>query len=246
MPPAPSWRLSLVVPLVVGLAATGIFLIAASEPSSGQPVVAPPVLTTSTTRAPTATSSATGPTTTITTSAPTTTTAPPAPPSTKATAPPRPPNPAKPVPTAGPSAASAGASQLDQVESIADTSGWDWRKVHVHFRIGFYPEDCCHWGVYDPQDHKTIWIGPTAFDNPARLRYVVLHELAHAWQWHSHRLKKLSADMAPWGYKDVDALEAGADCIATLWGADAAIGHYWTCPSAAQDLMSRRLAGQWQ
>jgi hypothetical protein len=132
------------------------------------------------------------------------------------------------------------------VESIADTSGWDWRKVHVHFRIGFYPADCCHWGVYDAYDHKTIWIGPTAFGDATRLRYVVLHELAHAWQWHTHRLKKLSADMAPWGYQDVDALEAGADCIATQWGADRASGHYWTCPPAAQDLMARRLAGQWK
>jgi hypothetical protein len=26
---------------------------------------------------------------------------------------------------------------------------------------------------------------------------------------------------------------------------DAASGHYWTCPPAAQELMARRLAGQW-
>jgi hypothetical protein len=132
------------------------------------------------------------------------------------------------------------------VESLADSSGWDWRKVHVHFRIGFDPAACCHWGVYDPQDHKTIWIGPTAFGDATRLRYVVLHELAHAWQWHTHRLKKLSADMAPWGYADLDALEAGADCIATVWGADVNAGHYWTCPPPAQSLMTQRLAGQWK
>jgi hypothetical protein len=132
------------------------------------------------------------------------------------------------------------------VESLADSSGWDWRKVYVQFRIGFAPTACCHWGVYDPNDHKTIWIGPTAFGDATRLRYVVLHELAHAWQWHTHRLKKLSADMAPWGYNDVDALEAGADCIATDWGADAATGHYWTCPPDARALMARRLAGQWK
>ena len=233
------------VALVVVLGATGVSLIAASQPSSGQPIAAPPDLTTTTTtQTPTTTSPAAVPTTTITVSPPTTTSAPKAPPSTNTTGPPRPRPPAKPVPTTAP-AASAGGSQLDQVESIADRSGWDWRKVHVHFQIGFDPADCCHWGVYDPQDHKTIWIGPTAFDNADRLRYVVLHELAHAWQWHSHRLKKLSADMAPWGYQDLDALEAGADCIATQWGADAAISHYWTCPPAAQDLMSRRLAGQW-
>jgi hypothetical protein len=52
--------------------------------------------------------------------------------------------------------------------------------------------------------------------------------------------------MAPWGYQDIDALEAGADCIATQWGLDAASGHYWTCPPDAQALMSRRLSGQWK
>ena len=138
------------------------------------------------------------------------------------------------------------AAQLQQVQAIADTSGWDWRKVYVNFRIGFDPAACCHWGVYDPTDHKTIWIGPTAFDDPARLRYVVLHELAHAWQWRSHRLTKLEADMAPWGYGGIDALEAGADCIATDWGADVALGHYWACPSAAQALMASRLSGRWK
>jgi hypothetical protein len=52
--------------------------------------------------------------------------------------------------------------------------------------------------------------------------------------------------MAPWGYQDVAALEAGADCIATQWGADLASGHYWACPPDAQALMARRLAGQWK
>ena len=163
------------------------------------------------------------------------------------------PNPAPPAPPAArpapaPTSSTSGdpAAQLRQVQAIADTSGWGWRQVHVNFRIGFDPAACCHWGVYDPSDHKTIWIGPTAFDDPARLRYVVLHELAHAWQWHSHRLTKLEGDMAPWGYSGLDALEAGADCIATDWGADVALGHYWACPSAAQALMAGRLAGQWK
>jgi hypothetical protein len=30
-----------------------------------------------------------------------------------------------------------------------------------------------------------VWIGPTAFGNLTRLRYVVLHELGHAWQYHT-------------------------------------------------------------
>ncbi|HEY4408979.1 MAG TPA: hypothetical protein VGO87_03805, partial [Acidimicrobiia bacterium] len=147
-----------------------------------------------------------------------------------------------------PAAAAApdGAAQLRQVQAIADSSGWDWRSVHVHFTIGFDPAACCHWGVYDPADHKTIWIGPTAFGDDTRLRYVVLHELGHAWQWHTHRLKKLEADMAPWGYGDIDALEAGADCIAADWGASVAMGHYWACPPDARALMAQRLAGQWK
>ena len=156
---------------------------------------------------------------------------------------PRPPAPPAPAPRPAPQDSAA---QLRQVQAIADTSGWDWRAVHVNFRIGFDPEACCHWGVYDQADHKTIWIGPTAFGDDSRLRYVVLHELGHAWQWHSHRLKKLEADMAPWGYADLDALEAGADCIAADWGASPALGHYWVCPPDALALMGRRLAGQWK
>jgi len=161
-------------------------------------------------------------------------------------APPPAPPPARPAPAPTSSTSADPAAQLRQVQAIADTSGWAWRQVHVNFRIGFDPAACCHWGVYDPSDHKTIWIGPTAFDDPARLRYVVLHELAHAWQWHSHRLTRLEGDMAPWGYSGLDALEAGADCIATDWGADVALGHYWSCPPAAQALMGSRLAGQWK
>jgi len=201
-------------------------------------------------------------TTTSATTASTTTTAPspappPAPTPTTAAATPAQPPPAPKVVAAAPNpprppapprlaaAAPAPVNPLDEVQSIADSSGWNWRKVHVQFRIGFDPADCCHWGIYDPTDHKTIWIGPTAFDDPVRLRYVVLHELAHAWQWHSHRLNLLEADMAPWGYSGMDALEAGADCVATVWGANASSGHYWTCPPPAQAVVARRLAGDW-
>jgi hypothetical protein len=247
-------RLSVVAGVAVVLAATGVSLIVVPQRSSGEPIaaaVARAETTTSTgTEVPTTTTSTSTTTTTATATAPapnpTPTSAPAAPAATKPTSPQRARPPAKPVPTTAPrSAAADTGSQLDQVERIADTSGWDWRKVHVHFKIGFYPADCCHWGVYDQYDHKTIWIGPTAFGDAARIRYVVFHELAHAWQWHSHRLKKLQADMAPWGYQDVAALEAGADCIASQWGADLASGHYWACPPDAQALMARRLAGQW-
>jgi hypothetical protein len=246
-------RLTVVFGVAVVLAATGVSLIVVPQSSSGEPIAAAvgptPTTTSTTAEVPTTTTTAAS-TSTTTAAVPAPTpppTAPQPPPVTKPTSPPPARPPAKPVPTTmRRSAAANDGSQLDQVERIADTSGWDWRKVHVHFKIGFYPADCCHWGVYDQYDHKTIWIGPTAFGDAARIRYVVLHELAHAWQWHSHRLTKLQADMAPWGYQDVAALEAGADCIATQWGADLASGHYWACASDAQALMARRLAGQWK
>jgi hypothetical protein len=204
-----------------------------SPATTSGPAAAGPVTTAGSTPAP---ALPTGPAASPLRPAPTATTAPR----------PRAPAATAPAPPATRPAAADPAAQLRQVQAIADTSGWDWRKVHVNFTIGFDPAACCHWGVYDPADHKTIWIGPTAFDDPARLRYVVLHELAHAWQWHSHRLTKLEADMAPWGYSGLDALEAGADCIATDWGADVALGHYWACPPPAQALMATRLSGQWK
>ena len=246
-------RLTMMAAVLVVMAAAGVSLIVGPQRSSGAPLAAPAVPPAITVPAAPAGPVGSAPTTTTAAEPSTTTTAaaatapapaPVAPTTTTGAPRPRPPAPPAPPPTR--SAAAVTGDQLGQVQAIADTSGWDWRKVHVQFRIGFDPAACCHWGVYDPNDHKTIWIGPTAFDDATRLRYVVLHELAHAWQWHSHRLKKLSADMAPWGYSDLDALEAGADCIATLWGADVHMGHYWTCPPDAQAVMARRLAGQWK
>ena len=254
----PRPRLTIVAAGLVVMAAAGVSLVIGAQRSSGAPIAAATApATAGPAVAPTDPATAVAHPATDTTTAATTAPAPvaataagtaapaparAAPPTTATTAArPRPPAPPVPPPTR---AAAATGTQLQQVEGVADSSGWDWRKFHVQFRIGFDPAACCHWGVYDPQDHKTIWIGPTAFDDAARLRYVVLHELAHAWQWHSHRLNRLEADMAPWGYSDLDALEAGADCIATDWGADVRLGHYWSCPPDAQALMARRLSGQ--
>jgi hypothetical protein len=135
--------------------------------------------------------------------------------------------------------------RLQRVEAIADSSHWDWRRAGVVIHSGFHPQDCCHWGIFDSRD-SSIWIGPDAFADPARLRYTVLHELGHAWQWHSGRLDRLSADMAPWGHrKMVAGLEAGADCLSVAWGASPRAGHYWACPPGATDLVARRLGGDW-
>ena len=130
------------------------------------------------------------------------------------------------------------------MEAIADSSGWDWRAAGVRFSLGFYPADCCHWGVYESAK-SVISIGPTAFEDQTRLRYVVLHELAHAWQYRQNRFAQFITDYTAWGFTTIgSALEAGADCLANVWGA--AGGHYWTCPAAARALAARRFSGDWR
>jgi hypothetical protein len=131
-----------------------------------------------------------------------------------------------------------------QVEAIADSTGWNWRAAGVRFKMSYYPTDCCHWGVYEAAT-SIIWVGPTAFGDPNRLRYVVLHELAHGWQYRQNRFAQFISDYATWGFNTIGpALEAGADCVAALWGAGR--GHYWSCPPAALALAQRRLGGDWR
>ncbi|HEY3239059.1 MAG TPA: hypothetical protein VGL92_05805 [Acidimicrobiia bacterium] len=140
-------------------------------------------------------------------------------------------------------AAAAGPSRQEQIEAIADGSGWNWRGAGLRLTVGYFVGDCCHWGIYESQ-RRTVWVGPSAFGNPVRLRYVVLHELAHAWQYATGRFSELIADYQPWGRSTPsEALEAGGDCIATLWGATD--HHYWVCPAAALQTAARRLAGDW-
>jgi hypothetical protein len=135
-----------------------------------------------------------------------------------------------------------GPSRLQQVQAIADSSGWDWRSAGATFVIGFHPAACCHWGVYDPARARS-YIGPTAFATPEVLRYVVLHETAHAWQFRAKAPQPLMGDYARWGYRGVPGLEAGADCIARRWGAARNLGHYWHCPDGALAVAARELAG---
>jgi hypothetical protein len=204
-------------------------------PVPPRPAALPGPDTTTTTAPPeTTTSTAPPPVETTTTTAP----AAPAAPSTNAPLqPPAAPPPAKPpVVSSGPQAQA-------EVEAIADSSGWAWRAAGVRFNLGFYPTDCCHWGVYESAT-SIIWIGPTAFEDPTRLRYVVLHELAHAWQYRQNRFAQFITDYTPWGFTTIGpALEAGADCLANVWGATG--GHYWACPAAARALAARRFAGDW-
>lgn len=168
----------------------------------------------------------------------TTTTAPPAPPVTSTTVPPAPDPPTR------PRAAASGPEVQAQVEAIADSTGWNWRDAGLRFRVGFYPGACCHWGVYEAAT-SIIWIGPTAFADPNRLRYVVLHELAHGWQYRQNRFAEIISDYSTWGFATIGpALEAGADCLANVWGA--AGSHYWRCTPDARALASRRLSGDWR
>ena len=152
--------------------------------------------------------------------------------------------PPPPPPPARPRVVSTGPQAQARVEAIADSPGWDWRVAGVRFSLGFYPADCCHWGVYESAK-SVIWIGPTAFEDQTRLRYVVLHELAHAWQYRQNRFAEFITDYTAWGFTTIgSALEAGADCLANVWGA--AGGHYWTCPAAARALAARRFSGDWR
>jgi hypothetical protein len=133
--------------------------------------------------------------------------------------------------------------RVAQVVAILDSAGWDWRAAGVTVRLGDHPEDPGHWGVYDSRTRE-VWVGSGAFAGRALLRYVVLHEAAHGWQYTSGRFSTLYADMAPFGHAPGrPALEAGADCVASLWGATTS--HYWKCPAAARSVMARRLAGDW-
>ena len=186
---------------------------------------------TTTTTLPVETTSTTAPPPEITTT--TTAPAPPPPPIPPTTVP----KPAAPkVPTSGPEAQA-------RVEAIADSSGWNWRAAGVRFNLAFHPTGR-NWGVYE-RDTGIIWIGPTAFADENRLRYVVLHELGHGWQYHQNRFADFITDYARWGFTTIGpALEAGADCVAALWGATGR-GHYWSCPAAALALTKRRLGGDW-
>lgn len=179
----------------------------------------------------------------------TTTTAPPPIETTTTTAPapappPAPPVTARPNPQTAPARSRSGPEAQAQVEGIADSTGWNWRAAGVRFTMGYYPGECCPWGVYEAAK-SVIWIGAGAFADQNRLRYVVLHELGHAWQYRQDRFREFIADYTAWGFGSIGpALEASADCIAVVWGA--LRGHYWNCPADAKALALRRLHGDWR
>jgi hypothetical protein len=104
----------------------------------------------------------------------------------------------------------------------------------VHY--GWNPLDtCCHAGGYNP-DPNDVWVGPSAFDSPARLTYVAAHELAHSVHLKTDRGSALTAAVA--GAPVVragswDVSEKVADGVAwVLYPAETAASGitYWSCP----------------
>jgi hypothetical protein len=203
----------------------------------------PPLAAATTTTVPPETTTTTVPPETTTTTAPPETTTTIAPPETTTTTAPPPPVTTTTAPARTPAAAPLPNRQA-LIEGHADSTGWDWRTSGVGMTVAYHPEDCCHWGVYDSR-RRVLYIGPNAFRTDERLRYVVLHELAHAWQYQTGRFTELIADYKAFGVSGTAAaLEAGADCIARVWGAVS--DHYWRCPDAAAALAARRLGGDWR
>ena len=104
----------------------------------------------------------------------------------------------------------------------------------VHY--GWNPLDtCCHAGGYNPGPNE-VWIGLSAFNSPARLTYVAVHELGHSVHMKTARAAALTAAVAgapvaragPW-----DDSEKVADCVAwVLAPAETAASGitYWSCP----------------
>ena len=130
------------------------------------------------------------------------------------------------------------------MEAIADSTGWDWRAAGVRFTMGFYPADCCHWGVYERPSRSS---GSGRAPSPTRTGCAT--SCSTSWPTAGSTARTASSefisDYSRWGFGTIGpALEAGADCVADVWGA--LRGHYWNCPADAQALAARRLGGDWR
>lgn len=132
---------------------------------------------------------------------------------------------ATPAPTPAPAD-----SYQARAERAADAIPFDWRAHGITFQMGCHPDQSrCAWGTFDYHVDQ-VWLSPAAFASDARLRYVVAHELAHAWQW-STNLDDRKADLTDFGVPTSDGIEYGADCVAEAWGRP--VSTYWDCPSDA-------------
>jgi hypothetical protein len=121
--------------------------------------------------------------------------------------------------------------RMTRIEQIADSVGFDWRSRGVTFVIGCHPDhQRCTTGSYYTGTRQ-IFITSSILADEERLRSVVLHELAHAWQFTVRGWPGAADDVSAWGRTGIDGLEAAADCLATAWGASRT--DYWSCPADA-------------
>jgi peptidoglycan hydrolase-like protein with peptidoglycan-binding domain len=134
-------------------------------------------------------------------------------------------------PSSGPAAPRPAADPMVRIEQIADSVGFDWRSRGVTFVIGCHPDhQRCATGSYYPGTRQ-IFITSRILTDKELLRSVVLHELAHAWQFTVRGWPGAGDDVSAWGRTGIDGLEAAADCLAASWGATRT--NYWSCPADA-------------
>ena len=142
---------------------------------------------------------------------------------------------------AAPRATSA-AARLQRVEAIADATGFDWRGAGGEFVVGCAPSTVqarCTKGAYVTSERR-MYISPRAFATTALLQHVVLHELAHLWQFTTAPRELRAGVMAPFGLTGLQALESGADCLALHWGAG--YPGLYGCPEGAQQVVGELYA----
>jgi hypothetical protein len=146
---------------------------------------------------------------------------------------PAPPAPAPPTPAPLSQGASRPAADpLTRIETIADSVGFDWRSRGVTFITDCHPSARrCATGSYYPSTRE-IFITKRILTEKEVLRSVVLHELAHAWQFTVRGWPEAGEDVSAWGRTGIDGLEAAADCLAAAWGASRT--YYWSCPADAR------------
>jgi peptidoglycan hydrolase-like protein with peptidoglycan-binding domain len=138
-------------------------------------------------------------------------------------------------PTAEPPTAAAARPAGDpmaRIEQIADSVGFDWRSQGVTFIADCHPSpQRCATGSYYTGTRE-IFITASILADREVLRSVVLHELAHAWQFTVRGWPEAADDVSAWGRTGIDGLEAAADCLAAAWGASRT--YHWSCPADAR------------
>jgi hypothetical protein len=150
--------------------------------------------------------------------------------------------PPAPAPTPRSPAAVTAVDLILHFEQIADTTGFDWRGHGVTFHIGCSPLlGWCSWGAYEVST-RDIYIHPTLAYGTALLEFVVLHELAHAWQFTVRGGWDIAKnDLIDFGHSELDGLEKAADCLAAHWGAS--FFPYGPCPAEARAHMAALYEG---